>query len=224
VSVLSVLRLGRVGYEDGLRLQAEYGEARREGRIPDTLLLLEHPPVITLGRGGKRENVVASREALGRLGIEVHETSRGGDVTYHGPGQIVGYPIFLLPPGRQDVRRYVRDVEESLIRALARFGLQAGRIGKWPGVWLGEEGSRTARKIGAIGVHLSRWLTSHGFALNVRTDLSHFRLIVPCGIQEAGVTSMERELGTAPDQGAVETALAESFAEVFGLQLEWSKV
>ncbi|HVE83835.1 MAG TPA: lipoyl(octanoyl) transferase LipB, partial [Myxococcales bacterium] len=162
MSTLRAHRLGLVEYEDGLRLQELFGRARRDGAEPDALLLLQHPPVLTLGRGGKPENVVASKEALDRLGVQVFETDRGGDVTYHGPGQIVGYPIFQLPPGRQDVRRFVRDVEESLIRALARFGVEAGRIGQWPGVWLGGAESGGARKIGAIGVHLSRWLTSHG--------------------------------------------------------------
>lgn len=212
---LRVHRLGRVEYADGLELQRQFAEARRLERVPDTLLLLEHPPVLTLGRGARPGNVVASPEQLGRLGVEVFETSRGGDVTYHGPGQIVGYPIFLLPEGRRDVRRYVRDVEETLIRALARFGLSAARIPRWPGVWLGEEGSAEVRKIAAIGVHLSRWLTTHGFALNVNTQLAHFELIVPCGIRDAGVTSMERELGRKVALAEVEDALVDAYAQVF---------
>lgn len=218
---IRVYRLGRVEYEDGLKLQQLFGQARAEGKVPDVLLLLEHPPVLTLGRAAKRENVTAPAPLLEKMGVEIFETSRGGDVTYHGPGQIVGYPIFLLAPDRQDVRRYVRDLEESVIRALARFGIQAGRISGWAGVWLGQKGQPDARKIAAIGVHLSRWLTSHGFALNVRTDLSHFGLIVPCGIQEAGVTSMARELSSPPEILAVEQALAESFAEVFGATLSF---
>ncbi|HLL84969.1 MAG TPA: lipoyl(octanoyl) transferase LipB [Longimicrobium sp.] len=218
---LRVYRLGQVEYEDGLRLQELFGQARARGLVPDTLLLLEHPPVLTLGRAAKRENITTPPEVLARMGVEVHETTRGGDVTYHGPGQIVGYPIFLLSPDRQDVRRYVRSVEEGLIRALARFGIEAGRIDGWAGVWLGRKGEPDARKIGAIGVHLSRWLTSHGFALNVRTNLAHFGLIVPCGIKEAGVTSMALELPQAPELPQVEQALAESFADVFGATLSF---
>lgn len=213
---LRIHRLGRVEYADGLELQRQFAEARRLEKVPDTLLLLEHPPVLTLGRGAKPGNVVASREQLQQLGVDVFETSRGGDVTYHGPGQIVGYPIFLLPEGRRDVRRYVRDVEETMIRSVAKFGLAAARIPRWPGVWLGEEGAADARKIAAIGVHISRWLTTHGFALNVNTNLSHFELIVPCGIKEAGVTSMQRELGRPLPLSQVEDALVEAYAAVFG--------
>ena len=216
---LRVYRLGRVEYEDGLKLQELFAKARAEGLVPDVLLLLEHPPVLTLGRSAKRENITAPAALLQRMGIEVFETNRGGDVTFHGPGQIVGYPIFQLPPGRQDVRRYVRDVEESILRTLGRFGVAAGRIDGWAGVWLGRKGEPDARKICAIGVHISRWLTSHGFALNVRTDLGQFGLIVPCGIKDAGVTSMARELAAAPEQAEVEQALAESFASVFGMAL-----
>ena len=215
---LTVLRLGRVEYEDGLALQRLFGQARFSGQSPDVLMLLEHPPVITLGRGAKAGNITAPPEALAAEGVEVFETNRGGDVTYHGPGQIVGYPVFHLAPDRQDVRRYVRDVEGSLIAALARFGIEAGRIPRWPGVWVGEEG-KDARKIGAIGVHLSRWLTSHGFALNVNTNLAHFGLIVPCGIHEAGVTSMARELGRPQPVPPVEDALGEAFAQTFGAEL-----
>lgn len=215
MNTLTVYKLGRVEYEDGLRLMQRFADARRQELIGDSLLLLEHPPVLTLGRGAKRENIIASDERLSAEGVEIFETNRGGDVTYHGPGQVVGYPIFLLPKARQDVRRYVRDVERCIIQTLAGYGLQAGTIPKWPGVWLGEEGSPDARKIAAIGVHLSRWLTTHGFALNVNTHLPHFQLIVPCGIREAGVTSMQRELGhsvTVPD---VEQALARHFSAVF---------
>ncbi|MDQ3265631.1 MAG: lipoyl(octanoyl) transferase LipB [Myxococcota bacterium] len=213
---LHVYRLGRVEYEDGLLLQKLFLEARRQGLVPDTLLLLEHPPVLTLGRAAKDGNILAPPALLEQLGVEVHHTDRGGDVTYHGPGQIVGYPILNLAPDRQDVRKYVRCVEEGLIRALSRFGIAAGRISEWPGVWLGAKGDPDARKIGAIGVHISRWLTTHGFALNVRPDLRHFQLIVPCGIQEAGVTSMAMELGTkAPSVEAVEDALARAYGEVF---------
>jgi lipoyl(octanoyl) transferase len=223
MSALRAHRLGLVEYDDGLAMQERFGEARRAGLEPDALLLLQHPPVLTFGRAAKRENVVAAPEQLAALGVELFDTNRGGDVTYHGPGQIVGYPILLLPEERQDVRRFVRDVEEGLIRTLARFGLRAARIPKWPGVWLGSREAGDARKIAAIGVHLSRWLTTHGFALNVRTNLSHFELIVPCGIHEAGVTSMERELGgRCPPIEEVERALGETFAEVFAQPLEWA--
>ncbi|HVG58374.1 MAG TPA: lipoyl(octanoyl) transferase LipB [Hyalangium sp.] len=216
---LTVYRLGRVEYEDGLRLMQRFADARRQELIGDSLLLLEHPPVLTLGRGAKRENIIASDEHLSAEGVEIFETNRGGDVTYHGPGQIVGYPIFLLPKARQDVRRYVRDVERCIIQTLGEYGLKADTIPKWPGVWLGEEGSPDARKIAAIGVHLSRWLTTHGFALNVNTHLPHFQLIVPCGIREAGVTSMQRELGRPVSVPEVEEALARHFGTVFESEL-----
>ena len=212
---MTVLRLGRVEYEDGLRLQELFGRARREDLVGYTLLLLEHPPVLTLGRGAKRENILQTDEALARQGVEVFETNRGGDVTYHGPGQVVGYPIFKLLPGRQDVRRYVRDVEEAMIRTAADYGLSAGRIAKWAGVWLGDEADPDARKLAAIGVHIARWQTSHGFALNVNTNLAHFGLIVPCGIKEKGVTSLQRELGRAVPIAEVEGHLARHFSEIF---------
>ncbi|WP_224242576.1 lipoyl(octanoyl) transferase LipB [Hyalangium gracile] len=215
MNTLTVYRLGRVEYEDGLTLMQRFAEARKQGLIGDSLLLLEHPPVLTLGRGAKRENILSNDEQLGTEGVELFETNRGGDVTYHGPGQVVGYPIFLLPKERQDVRRYVRDVERCIIQSLAEYGLQAGIIPKWPGVWLGQEGSPDARKIAAIGIHISRWLTTHGFALNVNTHLPHFNLIVPCGIREAGVTSMQRELGHRVSVPDVEETLARHFCSVF---------
>ncbi|MBN1208429.1 MAG: lipoyl(octanoyl) transferase LipB [Myxococcaceae bacterium] len=215
MSTLTVYRLGRVEYGDGLTLMERFADARRQGLIGDSLLLLEHPPVLTLGRGAKRENIVASDERLAAEGVEIFETNRGGDVTYHGPGQVVGYPIFLLPKERQDVRRYVRDVERCVIQTLAEYGLHAGTIPKWPGVWLGEEGAPDARKVAAIGIHISRWLTTHGFALNVNTHLPHFQLIVPCGIREAGVTSMQRELGHPVSVPDVEEALARHFCAIF---------
>ncbi|MEN9800192.1 MAG: Octanoyltransferase [Pseudomonadota bacterium] len=216
---LHVYRLGRVEYLDGLELQRQFSEARAAGG-PDVLLLLEHPPVLTLGRAAKRENITASEAELASVGAEIFETNRGGDVTYHGPGQLVGYPLLELPPGRQDVRRFVRDVEEVISRTVSDHGLEAAGIPKWPGVWMGGEGN-DPRKICAIGVHLSRWRTSHGFALNVNTELSHFRLIVPCGIREAGVTSLERELGRYVPVPEVENRLAAHFAEVFGRDLTW---
>ena len=219
LNALHVYRLGRVEYEDGIRLQELFVKARAQGLVEDSLLLLEHPPVLTLGRGAKRENLLATKSELERMGVSVFETDRGGDVTYHGPGQVVGYPIIQLPPDRQDVRRYVRDVEEVLITTLHRFGLDATRIGKWPGVWMGSLEEGTARKIGAIGVHIARWITSHGFALNVRPDLAHFGLIVPCGIRDVGVTTMELELGRAMKMDTVLRRLSESFGQVFEAQV-----
>ena len=218
---LTVHRLGRVEYDDGLRLQDVFARARKEGKVGDVLLLLEHPPVLTLGRGASRTDVLAGPEVLEARGVEVHETNRGGEVTYHGPGQIVGYPILDLAPDRKDVRRHVRSVEEGMIRALAEQGIQAGRIEKWPGVWVGSEGSGDARKIGAVGVHIARWITTHGFALNVNSALEDFDLIIPCGIREAGVTSMERELGHPVEVGVVEDALARAFGAVLEAELRF---
>lgn len=189
VRTLIVRRLGRVPYGRGLEIQAELVAERQAGRIPDTLLLLEHDPVFTLGRNARREHVLLPEEALRSRGFEVHETGRGGDVTYHGPGQVVGYPILDLSPDRRDVHRYVRDLEEVMIRACADYGIAAGRIPGATGCWVGNE------KIGAIGVRIARWVTSHGFAFNASTDLSAFDLIVPCGIRDRGVTSLERLLG-----------------------------
>jgi len=217
---LAVWQLGRVEYADGLRLQKLFGDARARDLVPDSLLLLEHPPVLTLGRGAKRQNIVADAAQLSAQGVDIFETDRGGDVTYHGPGQVVGYPIFRLPPDRHDVRRYVRDLEEGMIRALRPFGIVAQRVAKWPGVWVAGGGVNRPEKIGAIGVHLSRWQTSHGFALNVNTDLSHFGLIVPCGISDGGVTSMERQLSRPVDIAAVERELGRSFGEVFDGDVE----
>ncbi len=214
-----VRRLGRVSYEDGLALQAKLVEERRAGAIPDTLLLLEHPPVITLGvktRQGPK-HIVATPAELAREGVTVHESGRGGDVTYHGPGQLVGYPILDLAPDRKDVHRYVRDIEEVLIRAAAAFGIEAIRVKGLTGVWVapppGEGG--TEEKLAAIGVRISRWITSHGFALNVSTDLSHFNLIVPCGITDHGVTSLERRLGRPVTMAEAEAAVASAFRQVF---------
>jgi lipoyl(octanoyl) transferase len=217
---LVVRQLGRVEYEDGLALMQALAKARDAGRIDDTLLLLEHPPVITMGRGAQPENVLFGREELAAAGIQLHETDRGGDVTYHGPGQLVGYPIFDLKPDRQDVRRYVRNVEEALIRILARYGIEGGRIPKWTGVWVGEEEDPEAAKVGAIGVHIKRWVTTHGFALNVMPDLGHFGAIVPCGITERGVTSMAKLAGKLIDPREVAEMAAEVFAEVFGCTIE----
>lgn len=201
-------------------MQARFSEARAQGLCEDTLLLLEHPPVLTLGRGATRENVLADPEELARRGVEIFETDRGGDVTYHGPGQVVGYPLLFLPPGRQDVRRYVRDVEQTIILTLARWGIEGRRESRYPGVWV--DTASGPSKIAAIGVHLSRWHSRHGFALNVNTDLSHFGLIIPCGIREAGVISMERLLGRPLELSEVQEALAQEFAHVFEAKLAFA--
>jgi lipoyl(octanoyl) transferase len=200
-----------VPYADALTLQRALVEERRASRIDDTLLLLEHPHVLTLGvRGdGGRSHILATRESLSARGIEIHETGRGGDVTYHGPGQIVGYPILDLKPDRCDVHRYVRDLEEVLIRTAASYGVEAGRVDGLTGVWVGGE------KLAAIGVRISRWITSHGFAFNVTTDLSYFDLIVPCGIADRGVTSLERLIGREVDPREVEERIAAWFCAVF---------
>jgi lipoyl(octanoyl) transferase len=209
---LEVRRLGIVPYADALATQRELVEERRADRVPDLLLLLQHPPVITLGvKGdGGMSNVLATPEQLTELGVEVHTPGRGGDVTYHGPGQIVGYPILDLRPDRCDVHRYVRDVEEVMIRTCAEYGLDAGRVAGMTGTWIGDE------KIGAIGIRISRWITSHGFAFNVSTNLEHFGLIVPCGIQDRGVTSLERAAGRPVAIGDAEDAIVRHFAAVFG--------
>lgn len=213
--MIDVRRLGVIGYLEAVALQKELVEDRRAGRIPDTLLLLEHPPVITLGvkTRGSREHVVASPEALATAGVEVHDTGRGGDVTYHGPGQLVGYPIFDLNPDRRDVHRYVRDLEEMLIRAVARLGVHARRLDGLTGVWVGPAGRE--EKVAAIGIRISRWITSHGFALNVSANLDHFRLIVPCGIADHGVTSLERLLGRAVRMAEVEAAVEAETRAIF---------
>ena len=212
---LDVRRLGLVEYGAGLELQARLVEERRTGAIGDTLLLLEHPPVITLGvkTRGKQVNIVASPDVLAAEGVSVFETGRGGDITYHGPGQLVGYPILDLRPDRCDVHRYVRDIEEALIIALREFGIESGRLAGRTGVWVGPEGRE--EKVAAIGVRISRWITSHGFALNVGTNLRHFQLIVPCGIADRGVTSVERLLGRPVPMPAVEDAVVRAFSHVF---------
>ena len=184
-------------------------EARAQGLVPDTLLLLEHPPVITLGRGAKAENVLWSPQMLAARGFELFETDRGGDVTYHGPGQIVGYPIVDLKPDRKDVRKYVASVEEIMIRVAAEYGIAAHRVAGRIGVWT------PAGKLGAVGVHISRWITSHGFAFNVRTDLTDFSAIVPCGIDDASVASLQSLLADAPPVHEVEDVIALKAGEVW---------
>jgi lipoyl(octanoyl) transferase len=208
---LAVRRLGLVSYGEALTLQQRLVEQRRAGDTPDTLLLLEHPPVITLGvkLASARANVVATPAVLAARGIEAVETGRGGDVTYHGPGQLVAYPILDLRPDRQDVHRYVRDLESVMIRVCESYGLEAGRVAGLSGTWIGN------RKIGAIGVRISRWITSHGLAFNVSTDLSAFDLIVPCGIADRGVTSLATELGRTVAIDEVADRLVAAFLEVF---------
>src|SRR5438067_1288999 len=201
--------LGLTSYTDGLRLQERAVEGLRAGSGNEQLLLLEHPHVFTLGRGADAANILADEKQLASHSIEVHETGRGGDVTYHGPGQLVGYPIINLKPDRCDVHAYVRDIEEVLIRALADYGIKGERINGLTGVWVGDE------KIAAIGVRIARWITSHGFALNVNTDLQYFQMIVPCGITDKGVTSLARLTGRALDLREVATVVTHHFAEVF---------
>src|SRR5262249_17120723 len=207
---LEVRRLGMMPYRDALALQRQLVEERRADAIPDVLLLVEHPAVLTLGvRGdGGRSHILATPETLATRGIEVFETGRGGDITYHGPGQIVGYPIVDLKPDRCDVHRYVRDLEEVLIRVAANYRIQPKPLDGLTAVWGGEE------KLAAIGVRISRWITSHGFALNHTTNLSHFDLIVPCGIADRGVTSLQ-QLGCSAGRLEVEEKIAQHFGEVF---------
>ncbi|MEW6323713.1 MAG: lipoyl(octanoyl) transferase LipB [Acidobacteriota bacterium] len=213
---LDVKRLGVVAYGEALALQRALVEQRKKGEIGDTLLLLQHPHVVTLGvKGdGGRANVVATPERLAALGVEVVEAGRGGDVTYHGPGQIVGYPIIDLDPDRRDVHRYVRDLEEVMIRVAGDYGLIAGRLPGLTGAWV-MDGPGGAEKIGAIGVRISRWVTSHGFAFNVTTDLEYFRLIVPCGIGDRGVTSLAARLGRNVPMSEVEDRFVARFTEIF---------
>jgi lipoyl(octanoyl) transferase len=211
MQVLEIRRLGIVPYADALELQKRLVDDRSAGRIPDQLLLLEHPPVITLGVKARndRSHVVASPDALAAEGVELFESGRGGDVTYHGPGQLVGYPVLDLRPDRCDVHRYVRDLEEVLIRTAAAFDVNAERAPGLTGVWVGAE------KLAAIGVRIARWVTSHGFAINVNTDLAHFDFIVPCGIRDKGVTSISRLLGRDVPVKAVEEAVIGAFTDVF---------
>ena len=208
---IEVRRLGVVGYGDALELQKQLVEQRKAGEIGDQLLLLEHPPVITLGvkTRNDRSHIVATAEQLAAAGVEVFETGRGGDVTYHGPGQLVGYPIIDLKPDRCDVHRYVRDLEQVMIRMAASFGVEATRIDGLTGAWVGDE------KLAAIGVRIARWVTSHGFAFNVNTPLERFNLIVPCGITDKGVTSLEKLLGRPVQLRDVEESAITAFMEVF---------
>ncbi len=206
--------LARVGYRASTELQERVRQAVRDGRRPDCLLLLEHPHVYTLGRSASEADVLADRRWLEGRGIEIVETDRGGQVTYHGPGQLVGYPILDLNPDRRDVRRYVRDLQEVLVRTLSDFGVEAQAETRRSliGVWARGE------KIASIGVHLSRWITTHGFALNVTTDLAYFREIVPCGLPSVRMASVETLTGRRPPLGEVADAVAEYFGHVFDRQ------
>ncbi len=211
--VCELRRLHVVTYENGMQVQQKLVEMRQREDIPDQLLLLEHPPVITLGRGGDAGNLLASPQMLAAEGVRYFETTRGGDITYHGPGQVVGYPILHLGEGKRDVRRYVENLEEVLIRTVAEYGITAERVDGKRGIWVG------ANKIAAIGVRVARWVTSHGWALNVSTNLEHFRLITPCGLRGTGVTSIERELGRTVAIDEVRELLAAKFADVFEREL-----
>ena len=209
----SLHNLHLVTYENGMKLQQKLVELRQRDEIDDQLLLLEHPPVITLGRSGDRGNLLASSQALEANGVRFYETTRGGDITYHGPGQIVGYPIVHLGEGHRDIRKYVTRLEEVLIRTVAEYGITAARLEGKRGIWVG------SNKIAAIGVRIARWVTSHGWALNVSTNLDHFRLITPCGIRGMGVTSIERETGRRVPADEVRAVLSAKFAEVFEREL-----
>ncbi len=223
--LLTLLHLGRVEYERALRLQERLVSLRYAGEIGDTLLLLEHPPVVTLGRNAGRANVLASDEVLLRRGVELHAARRGGDVTYHGPGQLVGYPIVDLRAhsmesgARLGIVDFVRLLEEALIRVAGEYGLRAGRVAGRTGVWTLPGGTVPEKKLTAIGVHVARGVTSHGFALNVTTDLRDFGLIVPCGIADRAVTSLEEELGAPVALGEAADRAARQMGRVFGLQV-----
>ncbi len=212
--ICQVENLGLLPYAEALAVQRERVAARQAGQIPDTLLLVEHPHVYTLGRSAQRENVLFTPAKLKEMGAEVFETNRGGDVTYHGPGQIVGYPIVDLRQHRRDVAWYMRSLEEVLIRVAADFGVVAGRLAGVPGVFVGSD------KLAAMGVHISRWVTSHGFAFNVNTNLRYFDWIVPCGLRDKGVTSLEKLLGHPIAIQEVSERVVERFGKVFELAIQ----
>ena len=217
-----VVDLGLIRYEPAFELQRTLVAARKADAVPDVLLLCEHPHVITLGRNGHRDNLLASAHLLRQMNVEFHATDRGGDITYHGPGQIVGYPILNLAAIRRDIGWYMRQLEETLIRATADVGLTAGRRAGMTGVWVENAGSREAdplEKIAAIGVHLSRWITSHGFAYNVSTDWRYFDLIVPCGLQGKRATSLERFLGSTVQRERISEGIVKHFGELFGREM-----
>ncbi len=208
-------RVGTIDYAEAHRLQKELQRKRVGGEIGDIVLLLEHPPVLTMGRSAKGKHVLATPELLEARGVQVHEVGRGGDVTYHGPGQLVAYPIIDLKPDRKDVRKYVASLEETMIRTCADFGLAAGRVEGLNGAWIGE------RKVGAVGVRISRWVTMHGLALNVNSELRQFEMIVPCGIQDKGVTSISAELGHTVHVADAFEPIAQHFADLYDADIEW---
>ena len=209
-----VEQLGTVDYAEGLRLQAQRITQRKAAEIPDTLLLLEHLHVYTLGRNARRENLLISEERLAALGAQLFETNRGGDITYHGPGQLVGYPIFDLTKHRRDIAWFMRSLEEVFIRVAREFGIEAGRLAGAPGVWVGND------KLVAMGVHISRWVTSHGFAFNVNTDLRYFEWIVPCGLPDKGVTSLAKLLGRPVEMNRTTRLVIGQCGKVFGMTME----
>lgn len=211
--ICQVEQPGVVDYRESLRLQHERVFARKAGTIPDTLILLEHPPVYTLGRNANRRNILFSPERLSQLGAEVFETDRGGDVTYHGPGQIVGYPILDLTRHRRDLSWYMHSIEEVFIRVAAEFGIQSGRVDGARGVWVGND------KLVAMGVHVSRWVTSHGFAFNINTDLRFFDWIIPCGLHGKGVTSLQKLLGKPISLELATKHVIHHFGAVFGMEM-----
>jgi lipoyl(octanoyl) transferase len=220
---ISLVNLGRLDYATALGLQQQVCDLRQKGEIGDVLLLVEHPPVLTLGRNAHREHLVAGEEVLARRGISVFETNRGGDVTYHGPGQLVGYPILNLRGFSPSlgIVEYLRKLEEVLIRACADFGVLTQRAAGRAGVWTMPGGAVAEKKIAALGVHVARGVTTHGFALNVSTDLHDFDMIVPCGIRDRGVTSMEAEVDPAPTMEQMTNSVIRHFGRVFGLQVVW---
>jgi lipoyl(octanoyl) transferase len=231
VKTCQIIDLGMIGYAEAYALQKRIVAARKVDAIEDVVLFCEHPHVITQGRNGKREHLLVSEHVLRQKGVEFHETSRGGDITYHGPGQIVGYPILNLGAIRRDVVWYVRMLEEAMIRATAEYGIKAVREPGKTGIWVDAAQSSSAlatrhsplassEKLGAIGVHISRWVTSHGFAYNVSTDLQFFDLIVPCGIPERKATSLEKLLGRTVEKSQVTSRIAKHLAELFALEMK----
>ena len=211
--ICQVEQFGIVGYQHALRLQQQRVARRKAGVMPDALLLLEHPHVYTFGRNAKREHLLISSTQLTTLGVQVFETDRGGDITYHGPGQLVGYPIVDLTAHRRDISWFMRSLEQLFIEVAAEFGIEAGRIPGLPGVWVGNE------KLVAMGIHISRWVTSHGFAFNVNTDLTYFNWIIPCGLKHKGVTSLRKLLGRSLEMDAVAEQVIQHFGAVFGLEM-----
>ncbi len=218
VKICQIIDLGLIRYAEAYALQQRVVAARKAGAIEEVLLLCEHSHVITQGRNGKREHLLASEHVLRQKGVEFHATNRGGDITYHGPGQLVGYPILNLGAIRRDVVWYVRTLEEAMIRATAEFGISAERVAGKTGIWV--RAGKTEEKLAAIGVHISRWVTSHGFAYNVSTDLRNFDLIVPCGIADRKATSLEKLLGRSVEEKEVAPRIAKHLGELLGLEMK----